>query len=165
MIQKNIKNVSLQILNGLVFLHNLNIIHADLKPENILVQNNIYKIIDLGSSFIEKENKYYDYIQTRWYRSPDVLFNKLTTKKIDVWSFGCIVYELYYRYPLFTGKSSNKMKELILILDKKVNNENYLYIKENRELNSMIALCLKLKATDRIDSRELIKNEYFTIDL
>ena len=164
---KNLKNdiymkdFSKQILDGLVYLHNLNIIHADLKPENILIENNILKIIDLGSSFEEKENKYYDYIQSRWYRSPEVLFNRKITKKIDMWSYGCILFELYHRRPLFRGKNSENMKEKIYDLMKKVETENYILIEKNYNLDRFIKLCLKFYYKDRISSEELVKNIYF----
>jgi dual specificity tyrosine-phosphorylation-regulated kinase 2/3/4 len=154
-----IKEFSKQILNGIVFLHNLNIIHSDLKPENILIKNNILKIIDLGSSFEEGDIKFNNYIQSRWYRAPEVLFKKEITRKIDVWSYGCIIYELYYRKPLFPCGSSYKMKLKILNITDKVNYFDYMYFPYDIELNSIILLCLKLE--NRLNSWELIKNNYF----
>ena len=157
----NMKDFSKQILEGLVYLHNFNIIHGDLKPENILIKDNILKIIDLGSSFEEKENKYNNYVQSRWYRSPEVLFNYPITRKIDVWSYGCIIYELYHRVPLFRGKNSEDMKEKINILVDKLNNCNYFFVENNFNLNLFINLCLKFNYEDRLNANELIKNRYF----
>ena len=45
------------------------------------------------------------YIQSRWYRSPDVILELDFDTKIDIWSFGCILYELIFLKPLFPGKS------------------------------------------------------------
>lgn len=102
-----------QIARGLSFIHSHSIIHMDLKPENILVRCKHLKIIDLGSSRVKDEsNKIFnDYIQSRYYRSPEVIFKQEITTKIDIWSFGCILYEIATRKPLFPAKS---MKELAL---------------------------------------------------
>ena len=157
----DIKNFSKQILNGIVYLHNINIIHADLKPENILIKDNILKIIDLGSSFIEKSNCFNDYIQSRWYRAPEILFNNIVTRKIDVWSYGCIIYELYYRKPLHNGKTSSDMRDMILNVNRKIILLNYMFIPDDEQLNLVISLCLKFKQDERINSHELIKTSYF----
>ena len=158
----NLKDFSKQILNGLDYIHNLKIIHADLKPENILIKDNILKIIDLGSGFEEKENKYYDYIQSRWYRSPEVLFNQKITVKIDIWSYGCIIYELYYKKPLFTEKSSENMKSSILSLKNKFKIENYKIIENDINLNNFLVMCLQFNTFDRMNSFELLNHYYFT---
>jgi dual specificity tyrosine-phosphorylation-regulated kinase 2/3/4 len=102
-----IKSFINQIINGLKLLKSLNIIHGDLKPENILISDcgKNLKIIDFGSSFYEKKGKYLNYIQTRYYRSPDVLLGLEITCSIDLWSFGCIVYEMLRGYPLFKAKN------------------------------------------------------------
>lgn len=102
-----VTNFTNQIINGLKLLNQLKIIHGDLKPENILVSpdsQNI-KIIDFGSSFIEKKGRYYNYIQTRYYRSPEVLLGLEITTAIDIWSLGCIIYEMIRGYPLFKAKN------------------------------------------------------------
>jgi len=157
----NIKDFSTQILLGLVYLHKLDIVHADLKPENILIKDNILKIIDLGSSFEEKKHYYNNYIQSRWYRAPEVLFNYKITKKIDVWSYGCIIYELYYKKPLFAGKNTNRMKNLIVqFINFKINSHRVL-IPTDLKLNKILLSCLEFKYIDRISTFELIKDKYF----
>lgn len=157
----NIKDFSTQILLGLVHLHKLNIVHADLKPENILIKDNILKIIDLGSSFEEKEHYYNTYIQSRWYRSPEVLFNYKITRKIDVWSYGCIIYELYYKEPLFAGKNTNRMKNLIVQFTNLKMNSHRVLIPTDLKLNKILLSCLEFKYINRISTFELIKDEYF----
>ncbi|TKA55664.1 hypothetical protein B0A49_11896, partial [Cryomyces minteri] len=64
-----------QLLNGLCLLSKAKLIHCDLKPENILLKNlesPIIKIIDFGSACDERQTVY-TYIQSRFYRSPEVL--------------------------------------------------------------------------------------------
>lgn len=65
----------LQILDALAVLHSEGIIHCDLKPENVLlkgVETGDIKVIDFGSACLEHQTVY-SYIQSRFYRSPEVL--------------------------------------------------------------------------------------------
>ena len=110
-----LKYVLKQILLGLEYVHKNQIIHADLKPENILIDDyNMIKIIDFGSSIFNEDliSKDNFYIQSRWYRSPEVIMNIDYDMKIDMWSFGCIAYELCTNSPLFTGKSYSEQISL-----------------------------------------------------
>lgn len=96
-----------QLLNGLTLLNKARLIHCDLKPENILLKNlesPIIKIIDFGSACDERQTVY-TYIQSRFYRSPEVLLGLPYSSAIDMWSLGCIVVELFLGLPLFPGSS------------------------------------------------------------
>ena len=102
-----IKRYAYQILQSLYLMSKLKLIHCDLKPENILLtesSNSSIKIIDFGSSCY-KQHKTYTYIQSRFYRAPEVIFGLDYNEKIDIWSFGCILVELYIGCPLFPGES------------------------------------------------------------
>lgn len=96
-----------QLLNAMTVLNEAKIIHCDLKPENILLKNletpNI-KVIDFGSACHERQTVY-TYIQSRFYRSPEVLLGLPYSASIDIWSLGCIVAELFLGLPLFPGSS------------------------------------------------------------
>lgn len=102
-----IKEFAVQLLRGLRFQHALSVIHCDLKPENILLKSAArpsIKIIDYGSSCFSHE-KVYTYIQSRFYRAPEIMLGIEYTTKIDVWSLGCVLAELYTGIPLFPGDS------------------------------------------------------------
>lgn len=102
-----VQDLSKQILETLVLLKSVNIIHCDLKPENILLKTNEsldVKIIDYGSSCYESQQSS-TYIQSRFYRAPEVLLGFEYTTAIDMWSFGCIVAELFLGIPLLPGNS------------------------------------------------------------
>jgi len=104
-----IKKFAQQICHALLFLcsPNISIIHCDLKPENILLKNpkrTAIKIIDFGSS-CKIGKTMYPYIQSRFYRSPEVLLGLPYDEKIDMWSLGCILYELHVGDPIFNGTS------------------------------------------------------------
>ncbi|KAG4112445.1 hypothetical protein ERO13_D13G163000v2 [Gossypium hirsutum] len=111
---------SKQILRGLALLKDAGIIHCDLKPENILLCTSVkpaeIKIIDFGSACME-DRSVYSYIQSRYYRSPEVLLGYQYTTAIDMWSFGCIVAELFLGLPLFPGASEfDLLRRMIRIL-------------------------------------------------
>lgn len=95
-----------QLVEGLEFLDMKGIIHCDLKPENILVSNVErcqVKIIDFGSSCHETK-RVYTYIQSRFYRAPEILLGVPYSTAIDMWSLGCIIPELIMGKPLFPGE-------------------------------------------------------------
>lgn len=60
------------------------------------------QVIDFGSSCFEGE-QVYSYIQSRFYRSPEVMLGLGYGTPIDIWSLACILAELYTGYPLFPG--------------------------------------------------------------
>lgn len=100
-----------QILTAMVALHQTRIIHCDLKPENILLEDATspnLKVIDFGSACFDNQ-AVYTYIQSRFYRSPEVILGLPYKLSIDVWSLGCIVFELFVGLPLFPGLSQHRM--------------------------------------------------------
>jgi len=112
-----IRRFAIQLLAALRFLRKQHIIHCDLKPENVLLKNPTksgIKVIDVGSSCFEDE-RVYTYIQSRFYRSPEVILGIPYDVAIDMWSFGCILAELYTGYPLFPGE--NEVEQLACIME------------------------------------------------
>eukprot|EP01012_Entosiphon_sulcatum_P025997 TRINITY_DN31398_c0_g1_i1.p1 TRINITY_DN31398_c0_g1~~TRINITY_DN31398_c0_g1_i1.p1 ORF type:complete len:540 (-),score=64.37 TRINITY_DN31398_c0_g1_i1:56-1675(-) len=112
-----IRRFAIQLLTSLKFLYRERIIHCDLKPENILLKSPTksgIKVIDFGSSCFEDE-RVYTYIQSRFYRSPEVILGISYGRPIDMWSFGCILAELYTGYPLFPGE--NEVEQLACIME------------------------------------------------
>lgn len=113
---KLVRHFTKQLLEGLRFLDYKEIIHCDLKPENILLSDpnrGLIKIIDFGSSCYESE-KVYTYIQSRFYRSPEVILGMVYNQRIDVWSLGCIVAELITGHPLFMGENEQEQISCIM---------------------------------------------------
>ncbi|KAJ3336695.1 dual specificity protein kinase yak1 [Gonapodya sp. JEL0774] len=108
-----------QILDALSILNRARIIHCDLKPENILLKNlesPSIKVIDYGSACHENQTVY-TYIQSRFYRSPEVLVGLPYTSSIDMWSLGCIAAELFLGLPLFPGSSEyNQVGRIVEML-------------------------------------------------
>ncbi|KAF8923114.1 hypothetical protein BGZ58_003340 [Dissophora ornata] len=112
-----IKRFCTQLLQSLELLSKHNVVHCDLKPENVLLKHptkSSIKVIDFGSSCLENE-KVYTYIQSRFYRSPEVILGMSYNMAIDMWSLGCILAELYAGYPLFPGE--NEQEQLTCIME------------------------------------------------
>lgn len=119
-----------KILRGLNFIHQELLIHCDIKPENIMIKlphilntrelesvdpSSIHvKIIDFGSACFEGETTY-SYIQSRFYRAPEVIIGARYDRMIDIWSFGCVIAELYLGVPLMPGQ--NEIEQVGLILE------------------------------------------------
>ncbi|KAI5098782.1 dual specificity tyrosine-phosphorylation-regulated kinase 1A, partial [Silurus meridionalis] len=110
-----------QLCTALLFLATpeLSIIHCDLKPENILLCNpkrSAIKIVDFGSS-CQLGQRIYQYIQSRFYRSPEVLLGMPYDLTIDMWSLGCILVEMHTGEPLFSGANEvDQMNKIVEVL-------------------------------------------------
>ncbi|KAK0614263.1 hypothetical protein B0T14DRAFT_499574 [Immersiella caudata] len=114
---KLIRRFTKQLLSSLNCLKQHKVIHCDLKPENILLRHPLHseiKVIDFGSSCFENE-KVYTYIQSRFYRSPEVILGMTYGMPIDMWSLGCILAELYTGVPIFPGE--NEQEQLACIME------------------------------------------------
>ena len=111
-----IRQVTQQLVEILVELKLCRIIHCDLKPENILFSDHnrgSIKLIDFGSACLESAQMY-TYIQSRFYRSPEVILGVKYSFPIDMWSLGCVLAELYTGRPLFPGE--NETDQLLCIM-------------------------------------------------
>ncbi|XP_023518885.1 serine/threonine-protein kinase ppk15-like isoform X3 [Cucurbita pepo subsp. pepo] len=104
---RRLQFIARQCLEALEFLHHLGIIHCDLKPENILMKSYKrceIKVIDLGSSCFQSDNLCL-YVQSRSYRAPEVMLGLSYDPKIDLWSLGCILAELWSGEVLFPNEA------------------------------------------------------------
>ena len=143
-----ITSIASQILVALKITNELSIIHCDLKPENILfvAPNNLQiKLIDFGSGCFESR-QIYTYIQSRFYRSPEVMLGIAYTPAIDMWSLGCILVELYNGYPLFPGRNEeDQMSKILEVLGPP---GKALLARASRKLNFFDAFGIPLPVVD-----------------
>ncbi|XP_036061770.1 MAPK/MAK/MRK overlapping kinase isoform X2 [Onychomys torridus] len=103
--EKKIMNYMYQLCKSLDHMHRNGIFHRDVKPENILVKQDVLKLGDFGSCrSVYSTQPYTEYISTRWYRAPECLLTDgFYTYKMDLWSAGCVFYEIASLQPLFPG--------------------------------------------------------------
>ncbi|VDP92617.1 unnamed protein product [Echinostoma caproni] len=85
-----IRPIAQQVLTALSKLKSLGLIHADLKPENIMLVSSTN-----GNT----------YLQSRYYRAPEILLGLPFNESIDMWSLGCVIAELFLGWPLYPGSS------------------------------------------------------------
>ena len=113
---KQLKSIAKNMLSALMFCHKNGVIHCDMKPENVLFYPNSVmecKIIDFGSSCFNGHQKY-EYIQSRFYRAPEVILGVRYGPPMDIWSFACIIAEMIMGRPLFAGEDEQEQLELIM---------------------------------------------------
>ncbi|CDS36905.1 cyclin dependent kinase 1 [Echinococcus multilocularis] len=98
-----------QLLQAVNFCHERNFIHRDVKPENILItKTRQLKLCDFGfaRTLTGPDDKYTDYVATRWYRAPELLVGDTQYgPPVDIWAIGCVVAEMLTGSPLWPGRS------------------------------------------------------------
>ncbi|CAH0384565.1 unnamed protein product [Bemisia tabaci] len=117
---EQVRHISYQLCYSVKFLHDNRLTHTDLKPENILFVNSDYdviynskrkkevkrikntdvRLIDFGSATFDHEH-HSTIVSTRHYRAPEVILELGWAQPCDVWSIGCIMFELYLGITLF----------------------------------------------------------------
>ncbi|KAF1755833.1 hypothetical protein GCK72_012283 [Caenorhabditis remanei] len=105
-----IRPILFQVLTALNKLKSLGLIHADLKPENIMLvapqrQPFRVKVIDFGSASYRNKVVTNTYLQSRYYRAPEIILGLPFNESIDMWSLGCVIAELFLGWPLYPGSS------------------------------------------------------------
>lgn len=120
-----LKLVMCQMFLGIEYMHSRGIIHMDLKPDNLLWfrdgVNRIIKICDFGlAKYFTKQEKGNTRSMTAWYRAPEVIFeNDRYDAKVDIWSAGCILFEMIARHPLL--ENPNKTDNPVILANKILN--------------------------------------------
>ncbi len=112
-----IKQFARQLLHALSQMKQLGIVHCDIKPENILLKEKDapdIKIIDFGTGCMEG-HIVYSYIQSRYYRAPEIILGLPYAAAIDMWSLGCVLLEMHLGMPLFMGQ--NEGEHLLMIME------------------------------------------------
>ena len=152
--ENTIWNILIQILFGLKYLHDNKIIHRDLKSANIfLTKNGIVKIGDLNVSKVLNQNKM---AQTKtgtpYYSAPEIWENKSYDNKIDIWSVGCIIYEMCCLVCPFRSTSILKLALLI-------NKGEYKPIPDiySDNLSNIISKMIIVNPTKRFNCDKLLK--------
>lgn len=119
-----------QLVAALEALCTVGIVHADIKPQNVVVQRSDAPIdasarvtlVDLGSCLTREQlgvqsTKCGAYIQSRWYRAPEVLLSASISHAADAWSVGCVIAEVALGVPLLPGESEhNQLARIVASL-------------------------------------------------
>ena len=156
-----IYNIVLGICLGLEEIHKKNIIHRDIKPVNIIIGDNYQiKIVDFGiSKKIKNNNILTKYIGTSYYMAPEIIKGEEYNKKVDIWAFGCIIYELLTLKVCFQDENLLALyNKIIYGTHENINLKDY-----NPKWKELVDLLLKKNYNERPDIKE-IKNIIPKID-
>ncbi|KAM7209680.1 G2-specific protein kinase nim-1 [Naviculisporaceae sp. PSN 640] len=129
------------------------ILHRDLKPENVFLgEDNSVKLGDFGLSKLMQSHDFAStYVGTPFYMSPEICASERYTLKSDIWSLGCIIYELCTREPPFNAK--NHMQLMQKIREGKIAPLPSCY---STELSAVIKDCLRVNPDKRPDTATLL---------
>lgn len=148
-------NYSSQIISGLNYIHNNNIIHGDLNSSNIIInKNGIIKICDFGGSkFVNEDIEVMDTIP---YVSPEQIKLGKISFKSDIYSYGIILLEMIYNERLFLNYD---ISEIINIIenDKVLEVYNINIKKTPIMYKNILKKCLSINVENRIDTNNCKK--------
>jgi len=164
--EERIKDLILQMANGISYLHNFGIIHRDLKPENTMMTDGsekaYIKIVDFGLSKIlginEKSNEAYG---TLSYAAPEVIQKSEYNNKVDVWSLGIIMFFLITGNLPFNDKNNNFGKIASEIAKKPLKFEPVIWNRISNDPKDLVTRCLERDIKKRYNILEILEHPWF----
>ncbi len=165
------KHLAQQILSGLISCHESGIMHRDLKPSNILVTGAdcSLAIADFGLarfSFL-RDMKLTREVVTVNYRPPELLlgndpdYEQPYAHAVDIWAFGCILFEIRTGKILFSGNKMMEQVELLHSIDEESPLRN---LSSTKRLHEVVTCMLAIDPTDRPSTFTLMGARYFSED-
>ena len=104
--ETEIWRIFLQLVKGLKALHDLKILHRDLKSANVFIfADGSAKLGDLNVSKVARRGLGYTQTGTPYYASPEVWKDQPYDNKSDIWSLGCVLYEMITLRPPFRAEN------------------------------------------------------------
>ena len=150
-----ISKTLLQIILGLSYLHKYHIVHRDLKPSNIFFDNNWnVKIGDLGiAKFFPDNNLIHSCIGSPLYMSPETYSGNGYNELTDIWSLGCILYNMIKYEPPYIANN-------ILRLAYIINNDTLKPLDDRNEWQELLDALLNKDINKRPSALELSTNRF-----
>jgi len=150
--EQDIWSHAIQMLIGLKSLHDMKILHRDLKSANVFIlKNDHVKLGDLNVSKIMKEELVYTQTGTPYYASPEVWRDQPYNTKSDIWSLGCVVYEMCAMKTPFRGKDMEAVYQKV-----KKGIFDPIPSVYSSELEHFISMCLQVSASARPSCDQLL---------
>uniref|UniRef100_A0A8C5PWW7 MOK protein kinase n=1 Tax=Leptobrachium leishanense TaxID=445787 RepID=A0A8C5PWW7_9ANUR len=151
--EDKVRNYMYQLCKSLEHIHKNGIFHRDVKPENILIKQDLLKLGDFGSCrSVFSKQPYTEYISTRWYRAPECLLTDgYYSYKMDIWSAGCVLFEISrsramnFEFP--SKKGTGLMKQLPSV---------------SPECLSLLSAMVEYDPDQRISASEALQHAYFS---
>ena len=152
--ETEIWRILIQLIKGLKSLHELKILHRDLKSANVFLFNDgSAKLGDLNVSKIVKKGLVYTQTGTPYYASPEVWKDLPYDNKSDIWSLGCVLYEMITLKPPFRAENMEGLYN-------KVIKGVYQKIPDiySNDLSEVISLLIQVDSNKRPSCENLLKN-------
>ena len=153
--EEEIWSTLIQILEGLKYLHQSSIIHRDLKSANIfLTKNGCVKIGDLNvSKILNRMRTASTQTGTPYFASPEIWNDQPYDYKCDIWSVGCIIYEMAALHVPFRGTSMQNLYQNVLR-----GSYQQISLRYSEDLRKIIKQILIVNPRNRPSSSELLEN-------
>nr|XP_054491101.1 serine/threonine-protein kinase Nek11 [Agelaius phoeniceus] len=147
----------IQLLLGVNYMHERRILHRDLKAKNIFLKDNLLKIGDFGVSclLMGSCDLATTFTGTPYYMSPEVLKHQGYNTKYDIWSLGCILYEMCCLNHAFTGQ--NFLSVVLKIVEGETPSLPDRY---PSKLNAVLCSMLSKNPSLRPAAAEILKSPY-----
>ena len=146
--------IFIQMTRGLKSLHDLKILHRDLKSANIfLFSDGTAKIGDLNVSKVARKGLGYTQTGTPYYASPEVWDEKPYDNKSDIWSLGCVTYEMLTLHPPFRAKDMEQLYNTVIKGQYKKIGDKY-----SKDMNDIIDYLLKVNPKERPNCDDILKH-------
>ena len=151
--ESEIWRILIQLVKGLKALHELKILHRDLKSANVfLFSDGSAKLGDLNVSKVAKKGLGYTQTGTPYYASPEVWNDKPYNYKSDIWSLGCVLYEMIMLKPPFRAESMEGLYNKVIKGEYPKINEKY-----SNDLALIVSLLIKVDPNSRPSCEQILK--------
>ena len=152
--ESDIWRVFIQLVKGLKALHDLKILHRDLKSANVfLFKDGSAKLGDLNVSKVARKGLGYTQTGTPYYASPEVWKDQPYDNKSDIWSLGCVLYEMITLHPPFRAHNMEGL------YNKVIKGEfSYIPSRYSKDLYDICKLLIQVDPKKRPSCEEILNN-------
>ena len=153
--ETDVWRIFIQMTRGLKALHDLQILHRDLKSANIfLFSDGSAKIGDCNVSKVVYKGLGYTQTGTPYYASPEVWNDDPYDNKSDIWSLGCVTYEMLTLHPPFRAESMEGLYQKVIKGKYAKINSKY-----SNDISEIISFLLKVNPLDRPNCSQILKHQ------
>eukprot|EP01124_Arcella_intermedia_P007260 TRINITY_DN1439_c0_g1_i3.p1 TRINITY_DN1439_c0_g1~~TRINITY_DN1439_c0_g1_i3.p1 ORF type:complete len:457 (-),score=96.17 TRINITY_DN1439_c0_g1_i3:47-1417(-) len=159
--ENHISYITKQITTGLEFMHKNGFAHRDLKSNNIMMSiNGNIKIIDFGLCANLSTGPKTQTVGTAYWMAPEIIKKTPHDYKVDIWSLGIVIIEMYFRVPPYSSSR-------ILSMFKAITGETVEFINSTKvpvceKAKSFVSACLILDENERPSCTDLLKHDFLS---
>ena len=150
----DIWKIFIQLVKGLKALHELNILHRDLKSANVfLCTDGSAKLGDLNVSKVARKGLGYTQTGTPYYASPEVWKDQPYDNKSDIWSLGCVLYEMITLHPPFRAENMEGLYAKVI-----KGHVNKIPERFSQDLFTVVKILLQVNSDKRPSCEQILKS-------